>query len=61
MCDHVEELNRKCPKHVRKMILEKVPPSGADDTMEPQKDDEDKSMKDQSKEKDKDRREKNGV
>ncbi|GJJ07679.1 hypothetical protein Clacol_001884 [Clathrus columnatus] len=42
VCDHVEELNRKCPKHVY---------PGADETTD-QKDDEDRLAKDQTKEKD---------
>lgn len=60
VCDHVEELNRKCPKHVRKMISDKVF-SGGDESMEQQKDDEDKPMKEQPKEKEKGGRDKNGM
>ncbi|KAF8583949.1 hypothetical protein K439DRAFT_1347268 [Ramaria rubella] len=52
VCDHAEELNRKCPRHVRKPLPEKAPSVAPDEAGE-EKDDEEKA-KDKVKDKEKD-------
>ncbi|KAF8511174.1 hypothetical protein JB92DRAFT_2935833 [Gautieria morchelliformis] len=57
VCDHVEELHRKCPQHVRKPLPDKVIPSTNDEAGE-EKEEED-SAKEKPKEKEKDPKDKN--
>jgi serrate RNA effector molecule len=53
VCDHVEELHRKCPKHVRKPLPDKVVAPANDEAGE-EKEEEESGGKEKPKEKEKD-------
>ena len=58
VCDHVEELHRKCPKHIRKPTAEKVIMSTTDEAGEEKEEEDSAKEKPKEKEKEKDSRDK---